>query len=467
MALIDATTHFHPVCFLARATRFFSGQASLWLAGAACVVAAGPGGCEQRVAAPPVVEPPIVTVAQAIEREVLDFVDYTGRIEAQNAVDVRARVTGYLDKTPFKEGDEVKRGELLFQIDDRPYKAQLAQAEAQVALNEAAYKLARANNARAKSLSKSPGVITQQDLDQYQATEDQARAQVEASRAAVETYRLNVEYCRITSEIDGQVSRYYYTVGNLVTQDSTLLTTVVSLDPIYVYFDIDGITVEKIKREINAGKFVPLRESGTRPMFIALSGEQGFPHRGNLTFINNRVDPNTQTLTARGVFANPRPEHGTRLLTPGMFVRVRLPLGQPHVAVLVAERSLGTDQDHKFVYVVNSENKVEYRRVTLGALQPNGLRVVDQGVKAGEWVIVAGVQQAQSDALVKPERTTLAEFMGAASSPGAEHAAPQRPRSAPSPETAPATRIPEGSSPSRIESSDAPSSRSPGPRSSP
>jgi membrane fusion protein, multidrug efflux system len=460
-----ATRRLRPIePFAPGRTRKIGAVAAALAAFALLLVAAGPGSCEKK-AAPVQNEPPVVTIAQAIEREVTDFVDYTGRMEAQNAVDVRARVTGYLDKTPFKEGDEVKRGDLLFLIDERPYKAQLAQAEAQVALNETALKLARANNVRAKSLSKSPGVITQQDLDQYQATEDQARAQVDASKAAVETYRLNVGYCRITSEIDGQVSRYYYTVGNLVTQDSTLLTTVVSLDPIYVYFDIDGITVEKIKREINEGKFVPLREVGTRPMYIALSGEKGYPHRGNLTFVNNRVDPNTQTLTARGVFHNPRPEHGTRLFTPGMFVRVRLPLGRPHEAVLVAERSLGTDQDHKFVYVVNGENKVEYRRVTTGALQPDGLRVVENGVKAGEWVIVAGLQQAQPDALVNPERTTLAELLGnkaaapshAAGREGAapsgasnepESAAARRPAGAPAsapPGTVPELKIPERS----------------------
>jgi multidrug efflux system membrane fusion protein len=339
--------------------------------------------------------------------EVTDYIDYTGRVDAVNAVDVRARVTGYLEKMPFKEGDEVEKGALLFLIDERPYQAQLSQAEAQVQLNEAALKLARANNARAKNLSKNPGVITQQDLDQYQATEDQSRAQLEASKAALATYRLNVEFCRVTSPIDGQVSRYYYTVGNLVNQDQTLLTTLVSLDPIYVYFDVDEITVLKIKREINEGKMKPMRETGPRPVYLGLPGEDGFPHRGNLTFINNRVDPNTGTLTARGVFPNPRPEHGSRLLTPGMFARVRLPMGQPHQAVLVAERALGVDQGAKFLYVVNADNKVEYRRVKTGALQPDGMRVIEEGVKPDEWVIVSGLQLARPNATVSPDKTTM------------------------------------------------------------
>ena len=408
------------------------------------LAAAGPASC-QKQPAPQAPEPPVVTVAQAIEREVTDYSDYTGRLDAQFAVDVRARVTGYLEKTPFKEGDEVKKGELLFLIDERPYQAQLEQAKAQVVLNDAAYRLARANNVRAKVMSKTPGVITQQDLDQYQAIEEQSRAQVEAAKAAVLTYQLNLEFCRVSSPIDGQISRYYYTVGNLVNQDSTLLTTVVSTDPIYCYFDIDSITVERVKKEINAGHYLPLREAGPRPIYIGLPGEQGFPHLGNLTFVNNRVDPNTQTLTARGVFANPRPEHGTRLLTPGMFVRVRLPTGPPHQSTLVAERALGSDQDKKFLYVVGEDNKAQYRSVTTGPLQPDGMRVIESGVSAGEWVIVSGLQLARPNAPVTVERTTMRELFGggagAANRPtgvvggAAGHEAQPTP-SAPSPRTA-------------------------------
>jgi multidrug efflux system membrane fusion protein len=411
------------------------------------VAAAGPGSCEKKPA-PQISEPPVVTIAQAIRREVTDYSDYTGRLDSQFAVDIRARVTGYIEQTPFKEGEEVKKGDLLFLIDERPYQAQLAQAQAQVLLNDAAYRLAKANNIRAKSLTKTPGVITQQDLDQYQATEDQARAQVESAKAAVTTYQLNLEFCRVTSPIDGQVSRYYYTVGNLVNQDSTLLTTVVSTDPIYCYFDIDSITVDRVKREINEGRFKPLREVGARPLYIGLSGETGFPHRGNLTFVNNRVDPNTQTLTARGVFDNPRPDHGTRLLTPGIFVRVRLPFGEPHQSVLVAERALGTDQDKKFLYVVNSDNKVEYRGVTTGPLQPDAMRVVETGLKAGEWVIVSGLQQARPNAEVTPERTTMSELLGGGA--GAANRAPaagaNETGGAPAPRRATITKEPAGGS---------------------
>ncbi len=366
--------------------------------GALLTIAAGPGSCSRQPAAPPAADLPIVTVAQPVEREVTDFVDYTGRLDAVNSVDVRARVTGYLVEMPFKEGDEVKKGELLFLIDPRPYKAQLDQAEATVELNRTALKLARADNARAKNLSRTPGVITQQDLDKYQATEDQAKAQLDASVANVASYRLNLNFCRVVSPIDGMVSRYYYTVGNLVSQDSTLLTSVVSLDPIYVYFDIDETTVLKIRRAINEGKFKPMREQGGEiPVFIGLSGEEGFPHEGKLTFVNNRIDPATGTLTVRGVFENSRSQHGVRLFSPGMFVRVRLPLGRPHKATLVAERAIGTDQGLKFVYVVNADNVVEYRGIRVGPLQPDGMRVINEGVRMGEWIVVSGLQQVRAE----------------------------------------------------------------------
>lgn len=392
-------------------------------------VAAGPGGCSKGPAKPAgPAELPVVTAAQPVQREVTDFVDYTGRLDAVNSVDVRARVTGYLVEMPFKEGDEVKKGDLLFLIDPRPYRAQLQQAEATVELNRAALKLAEADNNRAKNLAKTRGVITQQDLDKYQATEDQARAQLDASIANVASFKLNLDFCRVISPIDGMVSRYYYTVGNLVSQDSTLLTSVVSLDPIYVYCDIDERTVLKIRRAINEGKFRSLRETGSLPVFIGLAGEEGFPHEGKLTFVNNRIDPMTGTLTVRGVFDNPRPARGVRLLSPGLFVRVRLPLGPPHGALLVAERAIGTDQGLKFVYVVNAENEIEYRRVTTGSLQPDGMRVIDDGVRPGEWVVVSGLQQVRPRSKVTLDKTTMGAVVtgvgagdarGAPVSPGA------------------------------------------------
>ena len=364
-------------------------------------------GCHKQ--APPATsqEAPVVTVSQPIVRKIVDFIDYTGRTEAVNAVDVRARVTGYLVKMPFKEGDEVHKDDLLFEIDPRPYQAQLDQAESMVNLYKAQLKLAEANYARAKVISRTPGAISQQDIDQYKAAEAEAQAQVEASQASLEIYQLNRDFCEVTSPIDGKVSRYYYTLGNLVTQDQTLLTTIVSLDPMYVYFDIDERTVLRIRREINEGKLPFHKQPEEIQVLMGLQGETGFPHEGHVNFINNTVDPFTGTITLRGVYENPRPPAGIRLLSPGMFVRVRIPLGVPHDAVLINERAVGSDQGLKYVFVIGTDKKVEYRRVTLGALQDDGFRVVDDGLKPGELVVVSGLQQVRANMVVSPEEVPM------------------------------------------------------------
>ncbi|HJZ56946.1 MAG TPA: efflux RND transporter periplasmic adaptor subunit, partial [Gemmataceae bacterium] len=257
---------------------------------------------------------PIVPVSHPIQREVSEYVEYTGRTDAVESVGIRARATGYLVRAPFKEGAEVKKDDLLFEIDPRPYKAQLNQAESQVKVNEASLKLARANYERAKeTLSK--GVGSQQDIDQAKAAVDEAAARIDASKATAELFRLNLEYTRVTSPIDGQVSRYYYTLGNLINQDQTLLTTVVSTDPMYAYFDMDERTLLRIRTAINQGKIKPRAEGTELPVMMGLEGEDGFPHRGNLNFANNVVNPSTGTVAVRGVFPNPQPPNGRRLLS--------------------------------------------------------------------------------------------------------------------------------------------------------
>ncbi len=346
-------------------------------------------------------------MSQPLKRKVTDYIDYTGRTEAVNAVDIRARVTGYLVKMPFKEGDELKSGDLLFEIDPRPYQAQLDQSEANVLLTKAQLKLAKANNARAQVIAKTPGAISKQDLDQYQAAEEEAAAQVTASEASLEAYQLNRQFCEVASPIDGKVSRYYYTLGNLVTQDQTLLTTIVSLDPMYAYFDIDERTVLRVRNMINQHKLKAVSSPEEIKVLMGLQGEEGYPHEGHVNFINNTVDPFTGTITFRGVFENPKPAKGIRLLSPGMFVRVRIPLGEPHDALLVNDRAVGTDQGLKFLYVVNSSNQIEYRRVSLGPLQDDGLRVIDSGVEPDDWIVVTGLQQVRAKMEVSPERMPM------------------------------------------------------------
>jgi multidrug efflux system membrane fusion protein len=367
-------------------------------------------GCQQRppAVAPP--EPPAFPVSKPVQRQITNYVDFTGRTDAVQAVDIRPRVTGYLVQMPFKEGSEVKKDDLLFEIDPRPYKAQLDQALGQVELYKASYKLAQITYDRDAPLVKN-AAVPQQQLDQDKAAVDEAMAQIKAAQAAVEVYKLNLEFTRVTSPIDGQVSRYYLTLGNLVNQDQTLLTTVVSLDPIYVYFDVDEPTVLRVRKARNAGTIKPA-PGGQFPVRMALQGEEGFPHHGTIDFVNNQVNPTTGSITVRGVFPNPKPNGGVRLLSPGMFVRVRLPIGQPHPALLVIDRAIGFDQGLKFVYVVDADNKIQYRRVTTGPLEEDGLRVITEGLNPDDWVLVGGLQQVRPLMEVRPDQTPMPTLSG-------------------------------------------------------
>lgn len=354
--------------------------------------------------APP--ETPAVPVSQPVKREVTDYIEYTGRTDAVHSVNVQARVTGYLVQMPFKEGAEVKTGDLLFEIDPRPYQAQLDQAQAQVHLYEAQLKLAKANYVRGKELSKTPGAISQQDLDAYQAQEEEANAALKAAKASLEVFDLNLAFTKVASPIDGQVSRYYLTLGNLVNQDQTLLTTVVSLDPMYAYFDMDEPTVLGMKRMVNEGN-IKRYPAGEIPIFIGLQGEDGFPHEGTINFVNNQFNSATGSILVRGVFQNPKSADGIRLLSPGMFVRVRLPIGKAHSALLVIDRAVASDQGQKFVYVVDAEKKVQYRRVKIGLLQEDGLRVILDGLKEDDWVVVGALQQIRPQMPIKPDQIPM------------------------------------------------------------
>src|SRR5579884_2908608 len=338
---------------------------------ALCLLATGlMSGCGPDPAAPAgATPPPAIPVSRPVARDVTDYVDFTGRTDAVETVSVRARVTGYLVKIPFKEGAEVKEGDLLFEIDPRPYQAQLDQAVSQVELNEASLKLAQTTYERDRAIANSvSGGVSRQQLDQDRAAVDEAAARVKSARASTEVYKLNLAFTKVTSPINGMVSRYYYTVGNLVNQDQTLLTTVVSLDPLYAYFEMDETTILRIRRAINEGKVQP-PENGEYPLYMGLQNEEGYPHEGRVNFVNNQVNPATGSISVRGVFPNPLPPHGRRVLSPGMFARIRLPVGRPHSALLVIDRAIGSDQGLKFVYVLDADHKAQQRRITTGALQ--------------------------------------------------------------------------------------------------
>jgi len=210
----------------------------------------------------------------------------------------------------------------------------------------------------------------------------------------------------VTSPIDGRVSRYYLTLGNLVNQDQTLLTTVVSQDPMYVYFDTDEPTLLRVRRAVSEGRIKPA-EDGKNPVLMGLQDEEGFPHKGTIDFVNNQVNPTTGSITVRGVFPNPKLPGGVRLLSPGMFVRVRLPIGPKHPALLVIDRAIGSDQGLKYVYVVDKENKIQYRRIKIVPLQDNGLRVITEGLKPTDRVVGGGLQQVRPRMEVRPDQNPM------------------------------------------------------------
>ena len=260
----------------------------------------------------------MVPVSQPVQREVTDYVDFTGRTEAVYSVDIRPRVTGYLVEMPFEEGAEVKAGDLLFVVDPRPYKAQLDQAQGQVDLYQASLKLAKTTLARDRAINaSSPGSVSQQQFDQEQAVVDEADARVKAYEKSMEISRLSYEFTRVVSPIDGQISRYYLTLGNLVNQDQTLLTTVVSVDPMYVYFEMDEPTLLRTRKAVNEGK-IKMPDKGMKiPVFMALQGEDGFPHQGTINFVNNQVNPDDRQHPGARCLSQPTAQEGPPAVIAG------------------------------------------------------------------------------------------------------------------------------------------------------
>ena len=394
--------------------------------GVACALMVGVVGCQTGAANVALPKPPAVPVSQPVQREVTDYVEFTGQTKAVFSNDIIPQVTGYLVQMPFKEGAEVKKGDLLFEVDPRPYKAQLDQAQGQVDLYKAQLKLARVNLARNRAIeSASPGSVSQQLFDQGQAVVDEARARVDAAERSMELYRLNYEFTRVVSPIDGQSSRYYKTLGNLVNQDQTLLTTVVSVDPMYVFFEIDEPTLLRYLDGSQRSEASGAKNGTPMPVSMGLQGEDGFPHQGTINFVNNQSNLTTGTTLVRGIFPNPQPKGGRRLLSPGMFAKIRLPIGAPHRALLVRDRAIASDQGLKYVYVVDAENKVQSRRVTTGALEEDDLRVIEEGLKPDDWVVSGGLLQVRPRMLIRPDRVPMSTFEKA---PAQRRPRPNRPK---------------------------------------
>jgi len=363
---------------------------SLW-AGALCLAL---GGCKHQPPALAATPPPVVMVSHPVEREITDYSEFTGRTAAVDTVEVRARVSGYLVKVNFREGAVVKKGDLLFQIDPRPFQAVLDQAKGQVAQWEAKLARAEADVARDERLLPK-GAASQKDLDQAVADRGEARAAIQSAWATVDQATLNLEFTKVTAPLSGRISRYLITEGNLVTADTTLLTMIVSIDPMYAYFDVDERTVLRVRELLRTGRARFARD-GEVPVALGLATDKGFPHQGTINFVDNQINPSTGTLRLRGVVPN-----ADEILTPGLFARVRVPIGEPHRAVLVTERAIDTDQGQKILYVVNDKNEVSSRPVSMGALH-DGLRVIEEGVQPGERVIVNGLLQVRPGITVEP-----------------------------------------------------------------
>jgi RND family efflux transporter MFP subunit len=355
-------------------------------------------GCAKAPPQGPPAEPPPVTVSYPVEREVTDYADFTARTAAVDSVELRARVSGYLEGVNFKEGALVKKGDVLFEIDPRTYQAVLRNTEGNLAAAEARTQRLDADLARARQMVGSQA-IGREEFDKIAGDRGEAAASRVAQKAAVERARLDVGFTKVTAPVSGRVSRYYVTVGNLVQAGDliggTLLTTIVSVDPMYAYFDVDEHTVLRVKQLIREGK-AGRPDEVELPVWLGLANEDGYPHRGAVNFIDNQVNSKTGTLKVRGVFPNK-----DEALSPGYFARVRVPIGVPHTALLLSERALDTDQGRKVVYVVDGDNRVVTRPVRLGAMH-DGLREITDGLKAGERVIVDGLLQIRPGVPVTP-----------------------------------------------------------------
>lgn len=344
---------------------------------------------------------PQVTVAAAVSRNVSEFDEFTGRFEAVEHVEIRPRVSGYIASVNFTEGSEVKKGDTLFIIDPRPYAAERDRARAQLAQARSQLTLARSERERATKLV-TQHAISQEEFDTRTASREQAQANLDAAQAALDAAALNLSFTRITAPVAGRVSRALVTTGNLVAAGQTLLTTLVSIDPIYVSFDGDEQVYLKYTKLAGAG-VRPSSRDARNPVLVGLADENGYPHQGVMVFVDNALDPATGTIRGRALLDN-----HDRLFTPGLFARVKL-IGSGHYnAVLVNDSAVGTDQTVRYVLVVDAGNKVEYRPVTLGPII-DGLRVVQRGLAPGEIIVVNGLQRVRPGAQIAPTRVTMGE----------------------------------------------------------
>jgi RND family efflux transporter MFP subunit len=371
------------------------------MAGAAACALALIGGCGKQGGAQSA-PPPQVSVAQVLEKRVKDWDEFTGRLQAVESVEIRPRVSGYIDKVAFTEGSQVKSGDLLFVIDPRPYQAEYDRSAADVKRYKTALELARIELVRVQRL-KDSGAVSEEELDERKSTVAQAEANVAGSEASLETASLNLSFTRVTSPIAGRVSRAEVTRGNLVTGGSnggTLLSSVVSMDPMYLYFDADEQSYLRYAQMARSGERPSSRDKQD-PVQVGLADEEGFPHTGSVDFIDNQLNPQTGTIRARAVLQNKDGQ-----FTPGLFARVQLLGSGEYSAILIEDRAVNTDQSQKYVLLLGANNQIEYRKVKLGRVI-DGLRIVREGLKPGDVIVVNGAQRVHPGVTVTPQRVTM------------------------------------------------------------
>lgn len=387
-------------------------------------------GCDQKTSGGAPLKPtPTVTVIEPVEKKLADFVEFTGRTEAVESVEIRARVSGYLEKIEkrhFTAGSEVKVGDILFEIDSRTYEAEVARNRGTLASSQAKLIRTKADLDRQTTL-REKGINSQSDLDLAIAEQAETVAAIQTNEASLVRAELDLKFTKVTAPVAGRTSRERITVGNLVSADSTLLTTIVSLDPMHAYFDIDERTMLDIQKRIREQKMKSARDHDVE-VRMGLANEADFPHAGVIDFFDNRVSATTGTIQVRGSFPNPviprTPAKAAagydtvgskadtkggedqadedRILTAGLFVRIRISLGEPSLKLLIPEQALAQQQGQRYVYVVKSDNKVERRDVTVGRLD-GSLRVIESGLQPGEKVIVQGHLRVRPGMEVKAE----------------------------------------------------------------
>ncbi|KOC89288.1 efflux RND transporter periplasmic adaptor subunit [Winslowiella iniecta] len=344
-------------------------------------------GCDNSAAqngAPPA---PAVSAAEVVVKPVSQWDSFNGRIEAVQSVQLRPRVSGYITQVNYREGQEVQKNQLLFTIDDRSYRAALEQAQAELARARTQAQLTRSESGRTEQLIGSQAV-SREMWEQRRSAASQAQAEVLAAQAAVDIAQLNLDFTKVTAPIAGRASRAMITEGNLVSagDSASVLTSLVSLDTVYVWFDVDEATFLRYQQLARQGQAAGA-DNTALPVEISLTGEQGYAHQGKLDFLDNQLNASTGTIRMRALLDNRQ-----RLFTPGLFARVRLPGSAEFSATLIDDKAVLTDQDRKYVYVVDKEGKAQRRDIELGRLAA-GLRIVRHGLSAGDKVIVDGLQK--------------------------------------------------------------------------